>query len=110
MCTVFCSGVNGPDDPVAQILGNPDRMALGDARLPELVGQAQQLNRERLETEVARLTALQKVNPAIRDEEIAYLVEDDIPSIHMALTLRTGDKVRLHFVHPPPPSPPGPSF
>ena len=49
--------------------------ALADARLPELVGQAQKLNRERLETEVARLTALQKVNPAIRDEEIAYFTD-----------------------------------
>lgn len=38
-------------------------------------------------------------------EEICYLVEQDIPSIHMHLELRTGDTVRMHFVHPAPPSP-----
>lgn len=37
--------------------------------------------------------------------EICYLVEQDIPSIHMHLELRTGDTVRMHFVHPAPPSP-----
>ena len=49
--------------------------ALADARLPELVTRAQKLNRDRLENEAARLTALQKVNPAIRDEEIAYFTD-----------------------------------
>jgi len=49
--------------------------ALAEARLPELITQAQQRNRERLETEVARLTALQKVNPAIRNEEITYFTD-----------------------------------
>jgi endonuclease/exonuclease/phosphatase (EEP) superfamily protein YafD len=39
------------------------------------------------------------------DEKIAYLIEDDVPSIHLSLALRTGDKVRMHFVHPAPPSP-----
>jgi endonuclease/exonuclease/phosphatase (EEP) superfamily protein YafD len=39
------------------------------------------------------------------DEEIAYLVEKDVPSIHLSLELRTGDRVRIHFVHPAPPSP-----
>ncbi|WP_026244491.1 endonuclease/exonuclease/phosphatase family protein [Dasania marina] len=39
------------------------------------------------------------------EEKISYLVEKDIPSIHLALELRTGDKVRMHFVHPAPPSP-----
>lgn len=38
-------------------------------------------------------------------EEICYLVEQNIPSIHMHLELRTGDTVRMHFVHPAPPSP-----
>lgn len=38
-------------------------------------------------------------------EEIAYLVEADIPSIHLYLELRTGDKVHMHFLHPAPPSP-----
>ena len=49
--------------------------ALAETRLPALIADAQQKNRERLETEVARLTALQKVNPAIRDEEIAYFTD-----------------------------------
>lgn len=38
-------------------------------------------------------------------ETISFLVEDDIPSIHLCLELRTGDKVHMHFVHPAPPSP-----
>jgi len=39
------------------------------------------------------------------EDEVCYLVEDDIPSIHVSLVLRTGDKVRMYFVHPAPPSP-----
>lgn len=39
------------------------------------------------------------------EEEISYLVEKDVPSIHVSLELRTGDKVRMYFVHPAPPSP-----
>lgn len=39
------------------------------------------------------------------EQEICYLVEQDVPSIHVSLTLRTGDKVRVHFLHPAPPSP-----
>lgn len=38
-------------------------------------------------------------------EKISYLVEKDIPSIHLCLQLRTGDNVNMHFVHPAPPSP-----
>ncbi len=41
----------------------------------------------------------------IKDPEISYLVEKDVPSIHALLTLRTGDQVRVHFLHPAPPSP-----
>jgi endonuclease/exonuclease/phosphatase (EEP) superfamily protein YafD len=41
----------------------------------------------------------------LADEEICYLVEQDVPSIHATLELRTGDKVRMHFLHPAPPSP-----
>jgi len=39
------------------------------------------------------------------DEEISFLVEEDIPSIHVSLELRTGERVRAHFIHPAPPSP-----
>lgn len=41
----------------------------------------------------------------LRDTEIAYLVEDDIPSMHAQIVLRSGDRVRVHFLHPAPPSP-----
>ncbi len=43
--------------------------ALANQKLPALIEMAQQCNRERLQTEVARLKVLQAVNPAIRDEE-----------------------------------------
>lgn len=39
------------------------------------------------------------------DTEIAYLVEDDVPSMHAQVELRSGDLVRMHFLHPAPPSP-----
>lgn len=39
------------------------------------------------------------------EKEISYLVEKDVPSIHVLVTLRSGDKVRMHFLHPAPPSP-----
>lgn len=39
------------------------------------------------------------------DTSIAFLVEKDIPSMHAQVTLSTGDKIRLHFLHPAPPSP-----
>lgn len=41
----------------------------------------------------------------LSEEKISYLVEKDIPSIHLCLELRTKDKVNIHFVHPAPPSP-----
>jgi endonuclease/exonuclease/phosphatase (EEP) superfamily protein YafD len=41
----------------------------------------------------------------LEEDEICYLVEKDVPSIHASLVLRTGDKVRVHFIHPAPPSP-----
>lgn len=41
----------------------------------------------------------------LSEEEIAFLVEDDIPSMHARLKMRTGDAVQLHFLHPAPPSP-----
>ncbi|GGX96847.1 hypothetical protein GCM10007160_25620 [Litchfieldella qijiaojingensis] len=41
----------------------------------------------------------------LEDTEISYLVEDDIPSMHAQIKLRTGDPVRVHFLHPAPPAP-----
>lgn len=37
--------------------------------------------------------------------EIKFLVEDDKPSMHAAITLPDGTLARLHFLHPAPPSP-----
>ncbi len=41
----------------------------------------------------------------ILESQIEYLVESDVPSIHALVELPAGDKVRLHFLHPAPPSP-----
>ena len=41
----------------------------------------------------------------LEDVELSYLVEKDVPSIHANLQLRSGDWVRVHFLHPAPPSP-----
>ncbi len=41
----------------------------------------------------------------LEDTEISYLVQDDVPSMHAQIRLGTGDPVRLHFLHPAPPSP-----
>ncbi|MDO6561831.1 endonuclease/exonuclease/phosphatase family protein [Amphritea sp. 1_MG-2023] len=41
----------------------------------------------------------------LEEPEICYLVEQDVPSIHASVVLKTGDKVRVHFIHPAPPSP-----
>lgn len=42
---------------------------------------------------------------AMQDSEIKYLVEPDVPSMHTLLRLPSGDKIRMHFLHPAPPSP-----
>lgn len=39
------------------------------------------------------------------DIKVRNLVQEDIPSIHGNVTLRNGKKVRLHCLHPMPPSP-----
>ena len=39
------------------------------------------------------------------DPEIKELVEEDVPSFHTDVRLRSGDLVRLHCVHPKPPAP-----
>jgi len=41
----------------------------------------------------------------LHDQEISFLVEKDVPSIHVSVELRNGARVRAHFVHPAPPSP-----
>lgn len=43
----------------------------------------------------------------LEDTEISYLVEDDVPSMHAQIKLRSGDPVRVHFLHPVPPGPEG---
>lgn len=41
----------------------------------------------------------------LEDSAIQYLVEPDIPSIHTLIVLPSGQRVRVHFLHPAPPSP-----
>lgn len=41
----------------------------------------------------------------LRDATIKFLVEDDKPSMHVEVVLRSGDAIRCHFLHPAPPSP-----
>ncbi len=39
------------------------------------------------------------------DPEVSFLVEDDVPSIHATVRLRSGREIRLHCLHPRPPAP-----
>ena len=41
----------------------------------------------------------------LEDTAIQFLVEDDIPSMHAMVVLPSQRKVRMHFLHPAPPSP-----
>ena len=41
----------------------------------------------------------------LKDSEIEYLVEPDVPSMHTLLRLPSGGEIRMHFLHPAPPSP-----
>lgn len=41
----------------------------------------------------------------LEDTEVKYLVQEDIPSIHSDVVLRSGKKVKIHCLHPKPPSP-----
>lgn len=41
----------------------------------------------------------------LREPQIAYLVEEDIPSIHCAIEMADGTEIQLHALHPAPPSP-----
>ena len=37
--------------------------------------------------------------------EVRFVVHDDVPSVHLTLRLRSGQRVRLHALHPRPPEP-----
>jgi endonuclease/exonuclease/phosphatase (EEP) superfamily protein YafD len=41
----------------------------------------------------------------LTDSQIDYLVESDVPSMHALLSLPSGQQIRVHFLHPAPPSP-----
>lgn len=41
----------------------------------------------------------------LTNSRIDYLVESDVPSMHAKVRLSSGDTVRMHFLHPAPPSP-----
>lgn len=41
----------------------------------------------------------------LRDTDIRYLVEPDVPSIHTSVQVHAQLAVRMHFLHPAPPSP-----
>lgn len=41
----------------------------------------------------------------LEEAEVKYLIQDDIPSIHGWLKLPSGDRIRLHALHPRPPAP-----
>ena len=41
----------------------------------------------------------------IHDTEIQFIIQDDIPSIHTQIRLRSGDSIAFHGVHPRPPVP-----
>lgn len=41
------------------------------------------------------------------DPEVKFLVEDDIPSLHLKTTLPCGQEIKLHCLHPRPPWPSG---
>lgn len=41
----------------------------------------------------------------LSESKTEFLVEDTIPSMHTLLTLPSGQDIRMHFLHPAPPSP-----
>lgn len=42
---------------------------------------------------------------ALEDARVEFLVEQEVPSMHARIRLRSGAAVRAHFLHPAPPSP-----
>ncbi|UII26468.1 endonuclease/exonuclease/phosphatase family protein [Fulvivirga maritima] len=41
----------------------------------------------------------------LQGSEVKFMVEEDIPSIHTYVKLRSGDLIKLYAIHPEPPSP-----
>jgi len=41
----------------------------------------------------------------LSERRIEFLVEPDVPSMHALVTIPSGDRIRIHFLHPSPPSP-----
>jgi endonuclease/exonuclease/phosphatase (EEP) superfamily protein YafD len=41
----------------------------------------------------------------LRNTEVMYLIDNEIPSIHGDVVLKSGDRVKVHCLHPMPPSP-----
>ena len=41
----------------------------------------------------------------LTDSQIDYLVESDVPSMHTLVSLASGQQIRVHCLHPAPPSP-----
>lgn len=41
----------------------------------------------------------------LRNAEVKFLVQDDVPSIHACVQLRSGDEIELRCLHPRPPAP-----
>jgi endonuclease/exonuclease/phosphatase (EEP) superfamily protein YafD len=41
----------------------------------------------------------------IHDTEIQFIIQEDIPSIHTKIKLRSGDEIAFHGIHPRPPVP-----
>ena len=41
----------------------------------------------------------------LEDIDVKYLISEEIPSIHGKVKLRNGDKIKIHCLHPKPPSP-----
>ena len=68
--------------------------AIANSRTPEIVAQARKEMSAQLEYEIARLKELQKVNRAVRAEEIELLVEQ-----HRALDQHLADaRLRLDAI------------
>jgi len=41
----------------------------------------------------------------LHEPEVCFLIEEKVPSMHALVELNSGERVRVHFIHPAPPSP-----